>query len=105
MCCRYVSSRAVATMSKLVSTYNKLLTILLAFGVAGTGDATDRVETGDSVTVDSSGGEVGRLWEGELPFEIQERDVGQTPDTKTKIMLNLANPSLAFESSFLPNAG
>ncbi|MBN1275573.1 phosphoenolpyruvate synthase [Candidatus Woesearchaeota archaeon] len=73
--------------------------------VVGCGDATERVRTGQQVTVDCAGGEVGVVWEGDIPYEVEEHDLGTIPRTKTKIMMNLANPEQAFEQSFIPNSG
>ncbi len=73
--------------------------------VVGCGDATSKIVSGQDVTVDCSGGEVGIVWEGKIPFEVEEHDLGKLPRTKTKIMMNLANPEQAFEFSFIPNAG
>ncbi|MBW2983223.1 phosphoenolpyruvate synthase [Candidatus Woesearchaeota archaeon] len=73
--------------------------------VVGCGDATEKVKTGQDVTVDCSGGENGIIWEGNVPYEIEEHDLGEMPKTKTKIMMNLANPEQAFEQSFIPNSG
>jgi pyruvate,water dikinase len=73
--------------------------------LVGCGDATERIQTGQDVTVDCSGGEVGFVWEGSLPFAIEDHDIGNLPKTKTKIMMNLANPEQAFEQSFIPNSG
>ena len=73
--------------------------------VVGCGDATEKLKTGSDITVDCSGGEAGVVWEGKVPFEIEEHDLGAIPKTKTKIMMNLANPEQAFEQSFIPNSG
>ena len=73
--------------------------------VVGCGDATEKVKDGQEVTVDCAGGEVGVVWEGNIPYEVEEHDLGSIPRTKTRIMMNLANPEQAFEQSFIPNSG
>jgi pyruvate,water dikinase len=73
--------------------------------VVGCGNATEHISTGQDITVDCAGGEEGVVYEGKLPFEIKEDDLGKIPRTKTKIMMNLANPDQAFEQSFIPNSG
>ncbi len=73
--------------------------------VVGCINATENVKSGQEVTVDCSGGENGIIWEGKIPFEIEEHDLGNVPRTKTRIMMNLANPEQAFEQSFIPNSG
>jgi pyruvate,water dikinase len=72
--------------------------------IVGCGNATQVIPNGIPVTVDSSG-EVGKVLEGNIPFNIEEVDLGTVPTLKTKITMNLANPETAFESSFIPNQG
>jgi len=73
--------------------------------IVGAGSATTRMQTGQEVTVDCSQGSTGYVYEGLLPYEIEETDLDTLPKTKTKIMLNLASPEQAFEKSFIPNHG
>ncbi|MCG8548938.1 MAG: phosphoenolpyruvate synthase [Desulfobacterales bacterium] len=73
--------------------------------IVGAGNATTRMQTGQDVTVDCSQGSVGYVYEGLLPYEVKETDLGTLPKTKTKIMLNLASPEQAFDKSFLPHHG
>ena len=72
--------------------------------VVGTENATKKIKTGDTITVDASGTE-GVVYEGALKFKVQEHDVKKLPKPKTKIMMNIATPDTAFEKSFLPNSG
>ena len=73
--------------------------------VVGTNNATAKVKTGQDVTVDSSSGEIGVIYAGKLKYEIEEIDLKEIPQTKTKIMMNVGDPDQAFEDSFIPNAG
>jgi pyruvate, water dikinase len=73
--------------------------------VVGTGDATRRILTGSAVTVSCSEGGTGRVYEGRLPFSVDRTDVSDLGHPRTKVMLNLGDPELAFEASFLPNDG
>jgi len=73
--------------------------------IVGTGNATTRLTQGEDVTVDCSEGSIGTVYQGLVPFEIQETDLGTLPKPKTKIMMNLASPEQAFEKSFIPNDG
>jgi len=73
--------------------------------VVGSGDATERLSDGDEVTVVCSEGDTGTVYKGELDFERTVEDLSNLPDIPVKIMLNLANPSRAFEYGQLPNAG
>lgn len=73
--------------------------------VIGCEDATQKIATGQVVTVSCAEGSVGKVYEGSIPFEVQRIDVAEMPRPKTKIMLILGNPEIAFRSSFLPNDG
>jgi len=73
--------------------------------IVGTNDATRRLKSGRDVTVSCADGEVGRVYEGALKYEIQKHDVKNLPKTKTKIMMNIGTPEQAFEQSFIPNDG
>ena len=73
--------------------------------VVGTGDGTTTVPGGEVVTVSCAEGDTGRIYRGEVPFRVESTDVGSLPHPRTKVMINLGNPDLAFKTSFLPNDG
>ena len=73
--------------------------------VIGAGNATDVLVNGDEVTVSCSQGEVGYVYKGKLDFELEKTDLQELAKTKTKIMMNLGNPDLAFSLSSLPVDG
>ncbi len=73
--------------------------------IVGTGDATVRLSSGERLTVACTGGEIGRVYGGQVPFDVETIDTRTLPQTRTQIMLILGNPELAFKSSFLPAAG
>src|SRR6056297_3940182 len=73
--------------------------------VVGCGDATDRVRNNVPVTVSCAEGDAGFVYPGELAFKENKIDISQLATPKTRIMLNLANPEIAFESSALPVDG
>ena len=73
--------------------------------VVGCGDATEKLNDGDNVTVSCAEGDSGVIYQGLLDFEIIRTDTGDMPALPTKIMLNVATPSRAFAFSQLPNAG
>ena len=73
--------------------------------VVGTRDGTTTVPGGEVVTVSCAEGDTGRIYRGEVPFHVESTDVGSLPRPRTKVMINLGNPDLAFKTSFLPNDG
>lgn len=72
--------------------------------IVGSENATRKIKDGQMITVDTTGSE-GVVFEGELKFRVDEIDIKKLPETKTKIMVNIATPDTAFEKSFLPNSG
>ncbi len=73
--------------------------------VVGAGGATERIKSGSTVTVSCAEGDIGKVYEGSLPFEVHRIDLSQLRRPVTKIMINIGNPETAFETSFLPNDG
>ena len=73
--------------------------------VVGCGDATRRLRDEALVTVSCAQGDTGYIYDGLLETEISEFDAGTMPDVPVKIMVNVGNPTLAFEFSQLPNDG
>ncbi len=73
--------------------------------IVGTEKATRIFKTGQMVSVDCTQGLNGRVFEGEVPFEVKEYNLRKIPKLKTKIMLNIGAPGIAFKASFLPNKG
>lgn len=73
--------------------------------IVGTGDATTHLHTGDIVTVSCAQGSTGNVFPGKIPFEVQEIDFSEAPETRTKIMVNVGDPSKAFSIAMLPVAG
>jgi pyruvate,water dikinase len=73
--------------------------------VVGAEGATKRLATGIVVTVNCAEGEAGFVYRGELPFAVTRVPAGALPRPKTKIMVNLGNPELAYHTAMLPNDG
>jgi pyruvate, water dikinase len=73
--------------------------------VVGSGDATVRVASGQTVTVSCAEGDTGRVYAGAVPFSVEQTEVSGLPRPGTEIMINLGNPDLVFKTSFLPNDG
>ena len=73
--------------------------------VVGCGDATERLKDGTLVTVSCSEGDTGLIYDGLFETEVTEVQRGEMPKIKTKIMMNVGNPQLAFDFCQLPNDG
>ena len=73
--------------------------------VVGADNATSALKNGETVTVSCAEGDIGKVYCGEIPFEVQRTNLEQLQRPATQIMLNLGNPDLAFKTSFLPNDG
>lgn len=73
--------------------------------IVGTDNVTQKLKTNDRVTVSCAEGKKGFVYEGELEFEIKKTSIKNLSKPKTKIMMHIGDPSLAFSSSFIPNDG
>jgi pyruvate,water dikinase len=73
--------------------------------IVGADKATQILKNGKLITLDCSGGQIGKIFEEELKFEIKKYNLKKIPKTKTKIMMNTSHPGSAFSNSFLPNSG
>ncbi len=73
--------------------------------VVGCGDAMELLKDGTLVTVSCAEGDTGRIYDGLLETEVTEVQRGVMPPIKTKIMMNVGNPQLAFDFAQLPNEG
>ena len=73
--------------------------------VVGCDSATTAIRTGDDVTVSCAEGNVGRVYAGILPVTVTRTDVSALGRPRTHVMVNLGNPDVAFQTSFLPNDG
>ncbi len=73
--------------------------------VIGTEDGTERIKSGQEVTVSCAEGETGNIYEGLLKFEVETLDLDNIPATRTKIMMNVGIPEKAFSECQIPNDG
>jgi pyruvate,water dikinase len=73
--------------------------------VVGCGDATEKIRTGDEVTVSCAEGATGRVYAGRLPFTRNEVDLSALPRPQVQLMVNVGNPDVAFQAALLPNDG
>ena len=73
--------------------------------IVGTENCLEKLKTGMIVTVACAEGDIGHVYEGSVPFEVTDLALSDVPKTRTKVMLNLADPDFAFKSAMLPNDG
>lgn len=76
--------------------------------VVGCGNATGVLKTGDPVTVSCAGGEDGFIYKGILKYKISKHDIKHlSPQVtkRTRVMMNVGAPDMAFAASFIPNDG
>ena len=73
--------------------------------IVGCGDATNKVTTGEAVTVSCAEGERGKVYGGKIPFTIEKTQLDELPQTRTQIMMNVGDPESAFSLSALPCDG
>ncbi len=73
--------------------------------VVGTGQATQVLRDGQEITLSCAEGDQGYIYEGILEYEAQEVDLSAIPDTRTRIMMNIASPAGAFQWWRLPVKG
>ena len=73
--------------------------------VVGCDNATEVLQNGTFVTVSCAEGEVGYIYEGKLKYKIEKTNLKNIKRPKTKIMMNLGNPDMAFSLSSLPVDG
>ncbi|MDT8318747.1 MAG: phosphoenolpyruvate synthase [bacterium] len=73
--------------------------------IVGAGDATEKVPGGMDVTVCCAEGDEGFVYEGALPFHVERLHLGKLKRPRTRIMMNLGNPEIAFSMSMIPCDG
>ena len=73
--------------------------------VVGAGNATTVLRDGEIVTVSCAEGMQGRVYEGRVPYTTRETDTRGLARPRTKILVNVGDPDLAFHLSFLPTGG
>ncbi len=73
--------------------------------LVGTGDATTRLTIDAPYTVTCADGEVGKVYEGLLPFRVEVIEAFTGPRPITHIKMNVGDPAQAFALSAIPNDG
>jgi len=73
--------------------------------IVGTRIATKVLRNGDELTIDCSSGRNGNIFSGKISYSLKRYDLSKVPKLKTKIMVNIGAPEIAFKTSFLPVDG
>jgi pyruvate,water dikinase len=73
--------------------------------IVGCGDATELLKDGQEVTVSCAEGDTGKIYAGQLEFDVQRNSIESMPKLPFKIMMNVGNPDRAFDFATLPNQG
>jgi len=73
--------------------------------VVGTERATEMLEDDQEITVSCAEGEDGFVYRGIADFEVRDVNLDEIEETRTEVMLNLANPAAALRWWRLPSDG
>jgi pyruvate,water dikinase len=73
--------------------------------IVGTRNATHILHDEQTITVSCAEGDEGFIYEGIADYKMEDVDLTNIPATRTKVMLNLANPAAAFRWWRLPTDG
>ena len=73
--------------------------------IVGTGKATEILKNGQQITISGAEGDQGYVYEGLLKFRETEVNLANLPETRTRIMMNIASPAAAFRWWRLPVKG
>jgi pyruvate,water dikinase len=73
--------------------------------IVGASDATHVLHDEQVVTVSCAEGDLGFVYEGVADYETEDLDLAAIPTTRTKVMLNLADPAAAFRWWRIPADG
>jgi len=73
--------------------------------IVGTKTITRDVKTGQHITASCAEGEVGKVYDGLLKYNISKNNIKKLKQIKTQIMMIVGEPDQAFNFSFIPNDG
>ncbi|MCG2666615.1 phosphoenolpyruvate synthase [Bradyrhizobium sp. GCM10023182] len=73
--------------------------------VVGATLATERIKSGTEVTICCSEGDVGRVYQGKVAFDVTKTSVSELRQPRTAIMVNVGTPEMAFRTAMQPQAG
>ncbi|MEJ2539300.1 MAG: phosphoenolpyruvate synthase [Gemmatimonadota bacterium] len=73
--------------------------------IVGCVGAMEKLETLQTVTGRCAEGEMGLVFDGEVPFEVERVSLAEMPETRTRIKLNVGFPDKALLDAMLPVDG
>jgi len=73
--------------------------------VVGCNNATSSIKNNATVTVSCAEGQIGYIYDGDLPINVKRIHVKDMPNIPVKLCMNIGNPERAFSNQFLPNSG
>ncbi|MCI0748989.1 MAG: phosphoenolpyruvate synthase, partial [Nevskiales bacterium] len=73
--------------------------------VVGCGNATQKLNDDEPVTVSCAEGDTGHVYAGHVDYVVDEVTLDRLPDIPVKIMMNVGNPDQAFGFAALPHHG
>ena len=73
--------------------------------IVGTNNGSSKIKKGAKITVSCAEGDAGFVYEGIIPFKQEKTNIKDIKRPKTKIMMNIAEPDLAFSCAQIPNDG
>ncbi len=73
--------------------------------IVGCMRATEKLTTSQDITISCAEGETGKVYDGLVPYKIQETELENLPRTRTQILMNVGNPEEAFSLAAIPCDG
>ncbi len=73
--------------------------------IVGTQDATSVLDDGREVTISCVEGDEGYVYDGILSYSVEDLDLSDVPETRTRVMMNIGNPASAMQWWRLPAHG
>ncbi len=73
--------------------------------IVGAGSAVEKIDDGMEITLSCAQGDQGFVYSGQLKYDVEELSLKDIPETKTRIMMNIASPSGALRWRRLPAQG
>jgi pyruvate,water dikinase len=73
--------------------------------VVGARNGVEKIEDGMDVTISCAQGDQGFVYTGQLDYEVEELSLENIPETKTRVMMNIASPAGALRWHRLPAQG